>query len=262
MKKFFAIAVIAVMTHALALAQTTGQNRNIPTNWTGFYAGLNTGGVFGSSNAQTKTVYSEDGYFDSADVSVVNSTGNMNLHPTGFTGGLQFGYNLQIAKWVLGAEADYGVLAASRTSSGVGFYTDSDYGTFTITQTVSTDWMSSARARVGRTLGNRALLFATGGAAETVVRYSSLFTDNYENYNEAATPKVLKTGWIIGGGAEYALNRHWSARAEYLYADFGKVSNAGDVLADVWDDSYPASIFTHTATLKSNIGRIAINYRF
>jgi hypothetical protein len=40
------------------------------------------------------------------------------------------------------------------------------------------------------------------------------------------------------------------------------VSKVGDVLAVVWDDTYPASIFTHTATLKSNIGCIAINYRF
>jgi outer membrane immunogenic protein len=73
---------------------------------------------------------------------------------------------------------------------------------------------------------------------------------------------VLKTGWVAGGGAEYALDKHWSARAEYLFADFGTVSNAGDVLTDVWNNTWPDTTFTHTATLKSNIGRIAINYRF
>lgn len=266
MRKFFAISVLAALIPVSALAQTTDQHKNEATNWTGFYAGLNTGGTFGSSNAQTSTVYSDGNHayseFNAASVAAINSTGNQNLHPKGYAGGLQFGYNRQIARWVLGAEADYSVLAASYTKSGVGLYTDNEDGSFTITQTVSTDWMSTVRARVGHTYGKRAMIFGSGGAAETVLRYSSLFTDNYENYNETASPKVLKTGWIAGGGAEYALDKHWSARAEYLFADFGKVSNAGDVLTDLWDNTWPDSTFTHTATLKSNIGRIAINYRF
>jgi outer membrane immunogenic protein len=266
MRKFFVIAAIAALIPVSALAQTTDQHKNEATNWTGFYAGLNTGGTFGSSNAQTSTVYSNSDiayYMFSADnVSIVNSTGNQNLHPKGYAGGLQFGYNRQIARWVLGAEADYSVLAASYTKTGVGLYTGGDDGSFTITQTVSTDWMSTVRARVGHTFRKRALIFGSAGAAETVVRYSSLFTDNYESVNETASPRVLKTGWVAGGGAEYALDKHWSARAEYLFADFGTVSNAGDVLTDVWNNTWPDTTFTHTATLKSNIGRIAINYRF
>jgi hypothetical protein len=55
------------------------------------------------------------------------------------------------------------------------------------------------------------------------------------------------------------MNKRWSARAEYLFADFGKVSNV-DLTGASWDDV--ANPFTHAATLKSNIGRIAINYRF
>jgi outer membrane immunogenic protein len=264
MRKFFAISLIAALIPVSALAQTPDQHKNIATNWTGFYAGLNTGGTFGSSNAQTSTVFSEDGYysFNADDVPVINSTGNQNLHPKGYAGGLQFGYNRQIAKWVLGAEADYSLLAASYTSSRAASYVETDDGTFTITQAVSTDWMSTARARVGHTYHKRALIFGSAGAAETVVHYSSLFMDNYEVVSEAASPKVLKTGWIAGGGAEYALDKHWSARAEYLFADFGKVSNAGNVLGDVWGNTFPDNPFTHTATLKSNIGRIAINYRF
>ncbi|MGA3008821.1 MAG: outer membrane beta-barrel protein [Terracidiphilus sp.] len=260
MRKFFAISLIAALIPVSALAQTPDQHKNIATNWTGFYAGLNTGGTFGSSNAQTSTIYEEGGYFASPDVQIVNSTGNMNLHPKGYAGGLQFGYNWQIAKWVLGAEADYGVLAVSRTSLGVGQYTETDGDQpFTISQTVSTDWMSSVRARVGHTYHKHALIFGSAGAAETVVRYSSTFTDTYESLFETATPKVLKTGWIAGGGTEYAMNKRWSARAEYLFADFGKVSNV-DLTGASWDDV--ANPFTHAATLKSNIGRIAINYRF
>jgi len=271
LKSFFAIAAIAALIPVSALAQTPSKNTTKPnndaTNWTGFYAGLNTGGTIGSSNAQLATVYLTTGEYFPAnfaanDVVAVNSTGNMNLHPKGYAGGLQFGYNRQIAKWVLGAEADYGVLAASNTKAQwVAYPSNSPYGG-TITQRVSTDWMSTARVRVGHTYGKRTLLFASGGAAETVVHYYSQFLD-WNDTQESATPKVLKTGWIAGGGAEYALDKHWSARAEYLYADFGKVSNAGNLLASIGGGTtWPLMTFTHTATLQSNIARIAVNYRF
>ncbi|MCW6537725.1 outer membrane beta-barrel protein [Sphingomonas sp. MMSM24] len=33
-----------------------------------------------------------------------------------------------------------------------------------------------------------------------------------------------ETGWAIGGGLEYALSEHVTARAEYRYTDFGKMN--------------------------------------
>jgi len=72
---------------------------------------------------------------------------------------------------------------------------------------------------------------------------------------------VLKTGWIVGGGGEYALNKRWSARAEYLFADFGKVSKSNANLTDVSGTTY-TDPFMHTATLNSNVARVAVNYKF
>lgn len=265
MRKFFAIAAIAALIPVSALTQTAAQHKTEATNWTGFYVGLNVGGAIGSSNAQTSTIVSttEPSLVASA-VQQFNSTGNQNLTPKGYAGGLQFGYNRQIAsKWVLGAEADYGAFVTNDSVSETTVLTCCATDTFTIAQKVSTDWLSTVRLRAGHALTRRSLLFVSGGAAETQLHYSSLLTEIEDAINESASPSVLKTGWIVGGGGEFALNKRWSARAEYLYSDFGSVSNAGTVLYSGLDDIYvPANPFTHTATLKSNIARLAVNYRF
>ncbi|MGA2890760.1 MAG: outer membrane beta-barrel protein, partial [Terracidiphilus sp.] len=264
MAKLIAVTAAAALIPVSALAQTASQHNNDRMNWTGFYVGFNTGGVFSSSHAQTNTVYSSSGYFLTSSMPVIASTGNQNLHPKGYVGGLQFGYDRQItSRWVLGAEEGYGLLAASYTASVTSAYPCcSPYG-FTVTQKVSTDWLATFRARVGYTVTKRSLLFVSGGAAETEVRYSSLFTDNYLDGNESAALSVLKAGWIAGGGGEFALNKRWSARAEYLYADFGSVSAAGTVFTSAVNFASPTMVnwpqnpFTHTANFMWNWGGFA-----
>jgi outer membrane immunogenic protein len=264
MKNVLVVAAIAATIPVCALAQAAAPNTSDATTWTGFYAGVNAGGAIGSSNAQTATVYTSTGYFQPTSVPVVNTTGNQNFNPVGGSGGAQFGYNWQIAPhWILGAEADFGALEASASASGTTVYPCCSPTYFTITQTVSTDWMATVRPRIGYTTGKRGLLFISGGAAETLLHYLSHFTDDNSAANELANASVLKTGWIAGAGWEYALNKRWSARAEYLYADFGSVSNVGSVFTyGAPSTPVPATVFTHTATLTSNIFRIAADYRF
>jgi outer membrane immunogenic protein len=278
MKKIFVLAAIAAIVPACALAQGGAPK---PGNWTGFYAGVNAGGVIGVSNAKTASVYSSTGYFQTTSVPAVNSTGNQNPNPDGEAGGAQFGYNWQIApRWVLGAEADFGAFETNGSASGTTVYPCCSPYTFTIAQVVSTHWLTTVRPRLGYTVGTRSLLFVSGGAAETLLHYSSLFTDTDTSANESASTSVLKTGWTAGAGWEYALSNHWSARAEYLYTGFGTVSNAGTVFTIIESEeetvrpaasihteagttyTFPTTTFTHTANLNSNIFRIAANFRF
>jgi opacity protein-like surface antigen len=37
----------------------------------------------------------------------------------------------------------------------------------------------------------------------------------------AITTSGDRTGWIVGFGSEFALDKNWSIRAEYDYIDFG-----------------------------------------
>jgi nitrate/nitrite transporter NarK len=69
-KKLFALAALAALIPVSALAQAAGQQKNGTTNWTGFYAGLNTGGTFSSSNAQTGTTGGD--YFQPASATQIN----------------------------------------------------------------------------------------------------------------------------------------------------------------------------------------------
>lgn len=273
MKKIWVLATLFALSPILTLAQSAKPTKTDTTNWTGFYAGLSAGGAIGSSNAQTATgPYSEDGYFNETSIPVVNNAGNQNLTPTGFAGGLQFGYNRQITPHlVAGIEAEYGALSTDDSTSVTAIYPCCEYP-FTIQQRVSSNWMSSVRARVGRTVGKNYLLYLTGGGAETQFRYSSDFSSSTWGEHESANAKVLKTGWVVGGGVERSLARHWSTRAEYLHVDFGQVWNQGNAFSvneietaavHAEDTSAsPATTFTHTATLSSNIARLAVNYRF
>ena len=57
----------------------------------------------------------------------------------------------------------------------------------------------------------------TGGAA-----WAKLDTTETRNGTTFASIQTdRRTGWTVGGGWEYALGYGWSARAEYLYVDFG-----------------------------------------
>ena len=68
----------------------------------------------------------------------------------------------------------------------------------------------------------------------------------------------VKSGWVAGGGAQWALDRRWAVKAEYLYADFGSVSTAVPL------SNSPA--FTQTMSASSDVSlrllRIGFDYRF
>jgi len=81
-----------------------------------------------------------------------------------------------------------------------------------------TDYFGTARARVGYGIDHW-LLYATAG-----------FAWAHNTFEEPAVGSGLVAfgrdqfylGLVGGAGVEYALDRNWSVKAEYLYADFGK----------------------------------------
>lgn len=90
----------------------------------------------------------------------------------------------------------------------------------------SWDWFASLRGRVGYSFG-RSLIYLTGGPAflrETQNRTQYRSDQEGDNVRVAfrETSKANRFGWALGGGVERAIGEHWSFRAEYLYADFGK----------------------------------------
>ena len=86
------------------------------------------------------------------------------------------------------------------------------------------DYIATLRGRFGYAF-DKTLLYATGGFAVS----SSHFGRIDPNSGDEQLQPGLRTGWVVGGGIEYAFQQNWNARVEYLYSSFG---SAGTTFAN------------------------------
>ncbi len=232
-------------------------------SWKGFYVGANVGGVKSNSDAFTYTAFSPTGYFATTSIPAIAAVGApQRLDPSGFTGGGQFGYNFQGGHWVLGFEADFGGMSLDSTKTGSATYPCCAPTAFTVTQSVNTSWLITARPRLGITHGP-VMLYGTGGLAVTNVNYQAVFTDTFATAHENGGVKELRTGFTGGGGVEFQVGRRWSVKGEYLYANFGQVATTStNLTAFTPAIPFPTNIFVHKDDLSANMFRFGFNYRF
>ncbi|HXB19892.1 MAG TPA: outer membrane beta-barrel protein, partial [Candidatus Solibacter sp.] len=137
---------------AMILALAAGVSAQT-TDWKGFYVGGNAGGVKGSADTFTSTVFSPTGYFAMSSVPAIAAVGKQKLSPRGFTGGGQVGYNFQTGHFVLGLETDFGAMHVNDDFVGSTTYPCCAPTNFTVKQSISTDWLWTARPRVGVAAG-------------------------------------------------------------------------------------------------------------
>ncbi len=259
--------LVAIMCTASVFAQSSDDE------WTGFYAGGYIGVVNSRVNANTSTVFNEEGYFFPSSVTAINNAGARRFNSNGFTGGGQFGYTKQFGRLVVGAEADFGAQRIDAEDSVTEDYPCCS-STFTIDQAVKSDWLFTARPKVGVAAG-KALVYATGGVAVTNLKYAGLFTDTDSDAFEAAEFDTTRTGYTVGGGLEVKVSKKWSVKGEYLFADFGRETitsnglNTDEIfIADLAPTApaaliaYPENTFTRSANLKTHSIRFGVNYRF
>ncbi|MBN8969157.1 MAG: porin family protein [Rhizobiales bacterium] len=122
---------------------------------------------------------------------------NNPTRPNGVNGGLQAGYNWQQGSpWVFGLEGDLQANGAEDTFAPWKF---------------SNPWYGTVRGRIGYAFNN-VLFYGTGGLAFGEIKGQTF------GLSESRTGM----GWTVGLGAEFALNRNWSAKAEYLYVDLSQ----------------------------------------
>lgn len=191
-------------------------------DWTGAYVGVNAGGGFGGN--------------------ATGQVGPITLQGTagGFLGGGTIGYNYQMGRFVIGAEGDFGW-------SNIGNETKIGIGGFGATIKAQTNWLATARARLGWTPWDTALIYVTGGGA---------FADMDVGASLAPGGSISQsrthTGWTVGAGFETALGHsNWTFKAEYLYADLGSERYFANFV--------PGGIKTK---LDTHIVRVGLNYRF
>jgi outer membrane immunogenic protein len=200
-------------------------------SWTGFYVGGNIGGM-----------WSRDGVVDLDPNHYGMIPGNANtLSPVGIVGGVQAGYNYQISSVVLGVEGDLDFSSAK----GSFRFLDSPGAPYSIHST-SLPFFGDIRARAGVAF-DRFLPYVTGGVVFADVKNS--FVD--PSWGFSLNRGGSATGWTVGGGAEYAIDNHWSVKAEYLFMQFPSVT-AG------LQSNYYAFKFKDSA----QVARVGLNYRF
>jgi high affinity Mn2+ porin len=153
------------------------------------------------------------------------------LHPPSQErGGIVFGglagYNFQAGHVVLGAETELNLLEGRRGPSGTFFAPPAYAGLGVVTYTLARpnsdgNYFASFRGRVGYAIDN-ALLYATFGVASGGWRSASgLFLNNFAPGNLFSSGETASSRmkFVAGGGLEWGLDAHWSARAEYLFLD-------------------------------------------
>lgn len=234
-----------------------------PPQWTGFYIGVNVGGVWGNFDPRTSTVFSPVGYFDPPNVPAINAAGQQSIKPSGFVGGAQAGYNWQAGSFLLGGELDIQSFHLSGSASTNAVYPSVAPANFTINSSASTDWLFTARPRVGF-VSDGWLLYATGGLAVTELHGNFSFTDSFappDMFAEAASISKTKVGYAVGAGVETRLWQGWSLKAEYLFVSFGSesVTALGTTPFTIGFGSNN-NPFTHSIDLKANIVRLGLNY--
>lgn len=201
------------------------------SRWTGFYVG----GQIGHGNLNF------DGVFDIGEDDFDNRAFANNLDLSGFVGGIHVGYNLQHGSIVYGVEGDFNWLDQDDRSQDV------DSADFV---TGEVEYLATIRGRLGLT-NNHVLVYGTAGVAFVDSEYTAV---NAGGDGSSGSLDFNETGWVVGGGAEFALTQNFSLRAQGLYYDFGEKKDGSNLN----DDSDPgdfaeiedAYTFTVGATYK------------
>ena len=203
-------------------AQTLPDRPYYNYNWTGFYLG----GHVGYGRA-----YGDVSVRDPVSINTSPSLGSL-------FGGLQFGYNYVLpSRVVIGIETDI--------SMPNSYPSDADIWSGATSRSVLVehlDYIATLRGRFGYAF-DKTLLYATGGFAVS----SSHFGRTDPNSGNDQLLSGLRTGWVVGGGVEYAFQQNWNARVEYLYSSFG---SAGTTFAN--GAQYVSSFDTHIIRLGLN----------
>ncbi|MBY0227580.1 MAG: outer membrane beta-barrel protein [Hyphomicrobium sp.] len=245
------------------------------STWSGYYIGGFAGGAWGESSSSTSVgaVVPGSSYFQSdANVAAVERSGTGSLDDTAFTGGVLVGRNIQSGRWVYGAELDFGSFNLNAGGESGGVYPDFPgfpNTPYSVGTSVETDWLMTARARIGWLASDTLLIYATGGLALTDVEVTNSFSDGAPSQGVGgAGQSDTKAGWAVGGGVELALTGNWTIRGEYLHVDFGSVtskSSVGCTPGAPFDCStvpVAPSSFNTRADLSADIARAALTARF
>jgi outer membrane immunogenic protein len=274
-RKLEILAVLCIATGSTAAAAAE------PSSWTGFNVGASVGFKSISNDWNTTELLARElgpaalgpfgldpSDFDLNASSMRQHDYEQNSPQIGIFGGYDYQIGNSFVVGVLGDfSADFGSAqtayipgTANLLRGGPGAVPTDD------SVKISSDWDLSLRARAGILVEPGTLLFASAGWAgqERTIKVDCTLTTTANTWcsntgNQKTDSSETLSGWTVGVGVESLIGAHWSVRAEYRYADFGRDSETiltgGDPTPN--GDAVRADIET-----TAHIVNIGIAYRF
>lgn len=234
--------------------------------WTGAYFGVNAGYAFSESDTVRTTGIGAL----QANVNSGLRNPNVRLPQDGFTGGGQIGYNYQFGPGsgiVVGLEADAQYTDLQRNV--VENRTNLAINPNQITNTYRTElgFLGTVRGRIGYAF-DRVLVYGTGGFAYGDVTNTASFQTN-QPVTYFGSRSRIETGYVYGGGIEYALSTDSflnffkssavTIKGEYLRYDLG---SQNQLIASTGAPLSPGVGYISNLRTEGSLARAGINYKF
>jgi outer membrane immunogenic protein len=266
MKSLKAATALLLLTSASAVAADLPSIKSAPATapapmWTGFYAGLNVGYGFNTSNsittsgvpydpwAEQQAFFSTTRWSERSQAFSAANSSSFSISQAGVLGGGQIGYNyLYKDRYLVGIETDFQGSGISGSGSQYSIVSDELYYINTVEASkrdtigggavsAGVDWFGTVRGRLGYLITPSLLAYGTGGLTYGGVHASvtpSAYSAFSLRYNRTLTPyggslatsfpgsqNSVLVGWNAGGGFEWMFLSNWSVKAEAIYYNLG-----------------------------------------
>jgi outer membrane immunogenic protein len=167
---------------------------------------------------------------------------------TGFTAGVQAGYDWQSEDFVYCVVADWTWTNLKHTVTNSAISIPFLQAKF--------DWLATFRGRMGMaSASGKTLVYLTGGLALGELKSNAGVVNECPDECFNAALNKTQVGWVVGTGIEHKLSQHWSVFGEFLYYDFAKAT-AQSTTPD------GSNAFVYEFTHEIFQGKLGVNYRF
>lgn len=242
---------------AAAVAGASAASAQTAESWTGFYVGGNLG-VAWPSDTFTNVATAGGGaiVIPPSDIAAISGPA-VHTSSSGFSGGIEGGYNYQTGHFVIGIETDIDALD-TRESLSRNFQSAlliEPPIQAQINERLKTSWMWTVRPRIGYADGPW-LVYLTGGFAMTDPSLNIKFSDTGPAADTAiGASSNSRYGGTFGLGGAWKFTPNWSVKGEYLYSDFGRLTTIA---------SSPDGFVTLSTkgSVNTNVFRVGADYQF
>ncbi len=281
------LLAVASLANAADLPLKTSKNLAVVeaprvASWNGLYLGVNLGYGIGQHATSESTVAGPGIGILPAGTPIYGNGQRFDLDPRGAVGGVQVGYNWHYTpSWLLGIEADIQSSGMKRTANCIlacNTPTSIAPGLATLfpvtfndnSASTKIDWFGTVRGRFGYVAGST-LFYATGGLAyadierrgSVAARTDFILGGQINTFEGSFNNSTTKTGWTLGFGLEGMLSPNWTLKGEYLYMDFGSITDRFDtVFTSGLSTGQVAATRSVTSDVREHIARVGLNYKF